>query len=355
MFKVPSLTGCALAAMLMILQCTAASPRGPAFFGINADPVWDFKVTDPTRSELPRFVEMLQQTKCGAVRIPVRWRVVEPKRGEWDFSVIDRVVAAIPAEIEILAVLMSVPEWANGKAPGKVEGWFDAYPPHDFADWERAVAKIVGRYQSRIKHWEIWNEENGVDFYRPHPDARAYTELLKISHRAAKQADPQCVVVLGGLQMNGIIANPWSPVKVENFLEDLYEAGAGPFFDVCNIHPYVQPNEGAARMMALTRDTLAVMARHGDAGKPLWLTEVGCGATSLSAESAQARLLAETFELARTEPQIQRVFWFTLRDMEKDLLGPESSMGLFKYSGARKPAVDAFLDAVTKGAATHRR
>ncbi len=355
MFKVPSLTGCALVAMLIILQCKGASPRAPAFFGINADPVWDFKATDPTKSELPQFVEMLKQTQCGAVRIPIRWRVVEPKRGEWDFSAIDRVVAAIPAEVEILVVLMSVPEWANGKAPGEVEGWFDAYPPRDLADWERAVSKIVDRYKQRIKHWEIWNEENGVDFYRPHPDVRAYTELLKVSHRAAKLADPQCVVVLGGLQMNGIIANPWSPVKVPNFLEELYKAGAGPFFDVCNIHPYVLPEEGAARMMTLTRDTLAVMARHGDAEKPLWLTEVGCGATSPAAESAQARLLVETFEMARTEPQIERVFWFTLRDMEKDLIGPEASMGLFKYSGAHKPALEALVDTVAKGAATPPR
>ena len=41
--------------------------------------------------------------------------------------------------------------------------------------------------------------------------------------------------------MNGIIANPWSDVKVENYLEDLYKAGAQPYFDVCNIHPYVAP------------------------------------------------------------------------------------------------------------------
>lgn len=352
MSKLASLCWIALVTMAAAVCCGAEPPRAAGFFGLNADPVWDFKAADPTRSELPQLGEMLRQTKCGAVRMPVRWRVVEPERGTWDFAAIDRAVAAIPDDIEILAVLMSVPEWANGKSPGKVEGWFDAYPPSDLADWERAVSKIVGRYKARIKHWEIWNEQNGVDFYRPHPDARAYTELLKVSHRAAKLADPHCVVVLGGLQMNGVIANPWSPVKVPNFLEALYEAGAQPFFDVCNTHPYVLPEEGAIRMMALTRDTLAVMERHGDAAKPLWLTEVGCGATTPAAEAAQAKLLTDTFALAGTEPRIQRVFWFTLRDMEKDLLGPESSMGLFKYSGTRKPALETFVDAVVKGVAT---
>lgn len=310
--------------------------RSRTFYGVNSDPVWNFKA-----DELPQFVEMLKKTGCGSVRIPIRWRILEPKKGEWNFSVVDRAVQTVPDDVEILGTLMSIPEWANGMDPKTAEGWFDAYPPRDLGDWKRAITAIVTHYRHRIKHWEIWNEENGVDFFRPRPDARAYTELLKIAYQAAKKADPACVVVLGGLQMNGILANPWSEVKVANYLEDLYKAGAQPYFDVCNTHPYVLPEEGAARMMAVTRDTLALMARYGDAAKPLWITEVGCGAASTAGEQAQARLLRDTFEMAGREPRIQRVFWFLLRDMEKDLIGPESTMGLFKYNGVARPALEA--------------
>ncbi|MEO8352642.1 MAG: glycosyl hydrolase, partial [Chthoniobacteraceae bacterium] len=189
---------------------------------------------------------------------------------------------------------------------------------------------------------------------RPRPDARAYTALLKVAYQAAKKADPSCVVVLGGLQMNGLLANPWSEVKVPNFLEDLYQAGARPYFDICNTHPYVLPAEGAARMMEMTQDTLALMARHGDAAKPLWITEAGCGAATVEDERAQARLLEETFELAGREPRIQRVFWFLLRDLEKDVLGPESTMGLFKTNGGAKPALEAFKRGQPSGKPTAR-
>jgi polysaccharide biosynthesis protein PslG len=332
-----------LCMVLLAALCLAASASDPApvrhraFYGINADPVWDFKADGPAQ-----FAEMLKQTGCGAVRIPIRWRVLEPRKGEWDFSAVDRAVQSIPEDVEILGTLMSVPEWANGMDPKKAEGWFDTYPPRDVVDWARAVASIVNHYRHRLKHWEIWNEENGVDFFRPRPDARAYTALLKAAYQAAKKADPSCVVVLGGLQMNGILANPWSEVKVTNYLEELYKAGARPYFDVCNTHPYVLPEEGAARMIEITRDTLALMDRYGDSSKPLWITEVGCGATSSEGEQAQARLLRETFALAAREPRIHRVFWFLLRDMEKDLLGPESTMGLFKYNGMARPALDAF-------------
>ena len=211
---------------------------------------------------------------------------------------------------------------------GKSEGWADAYPPKDTRDWANYVSRTVSHYKGRIKHWEIWNEENGVDFYRPRPDAKSYTTLLKAAFLAAKKADPECVIVLGGLQMNGIIPNPWSEVKVSNYLEDLYKAGAQPYFDVCNTHPYVLPKEGADYMMKLTRDTLSLMARYGDGNKPLWITEVGCGATSKEAEETQARLLKDTFEAAGKEPRLQRVFWYALRGCEE---GPSWTRGFHGF------------------------
>ena len=329
----------ALSACALILALSSAGhawAKDRLFHGVNADPVWEYQP-----EELVHFTKMLKDSGCGAVRIPMRWRVLEPGKGEWDFTAMDRALESIPREIEILGTLMSVPEWANGIDPKKAAGWFDAYPPRDLADWECAVAAIVTHYRHRVKHWEIWNEENGVDFFRPRPDARAYTEILKVAYQSAKKADPSCLVVLGGMQLNGILANPWSEVKVANYLEDLYKAGARPYFDICNTHPYVQPAEGAARMMELTRETLALMDRYGDSNKPLWITEVGCGAASAEGEQAQARLLQDTFELAGREPRIGRVFWFLLRDMAKDLLGPESTMGLFKHDGAARPALDA--------------
>lgn len=323
--------------------CAEEQNRGNVFYGINDDPVWNFRAWEPETNELTQFAGMLKQTGCGTVRMPLRWRVMEHRKGKWDFSVLDRVVKVIPEDIEILGTLMSVPEWANGVDPDKAEGWFDTYPPKDVNDWTEYVSQTVAHYKSRIKHWEIWNEENGVDFYRPRPDAQGYTKLLKAAYLAAKKVDPECVVVLGGLQMNGIIPNPWSSVKVPDYLEALYKAGARPYFDVCNIHPYVLPHEGTDYMMKLTRDTLSLMTRYGDESKPLWITEVGCGATSKEAEQVQARFLVDTFEAASKEPRLERVFWFLLRDTQKDILGPEGSMGLFSYQGRTKPALRAFV------------
>lgn len=339
-------------------QAGIASSRpasGPAkvpdrFYGINADLIYNF-----TPKEWPRLAAGLGEIGAGTLRMPVRWLLVEPGRGRWDYARLDAAVAAVPRDVEILAVLMSTPAWASGVDPTTAVGWYDAYPPKDVADWAVFVGKTVERYKHRIRHWEVWNEENGVDFYRPAPDVKGYVAMLDAAYRAAKKADPRCVVVLGGLQMNGIIASPWSPVKVSNYLEDLYRAGAGRYFDVCNVHPYVLPDEGAARMMALLKDTRAVMARYGDADKPLWLTEVGCGTNEHDTAAAQARLLTETYRLARTDSGIARVCWFTLRDLRKGVVGPEDTMGLFALDWRKKPAYEAYRGAVREAgrAASH--
>ena len=315
------------------------------FVGINEDLVWT------SDAELSRTVEALQTSGAQAIRIPFRWRVAEPERGMWVFDKMDRVVAALPKDMEILATLMSPPAWATGVDPAKCEGWFDAYPPKDLALWSAYVMKVVSRYKNRVKHWEVWNEENGVDFYRPLPDAMGYTALLRSAYKAAKKADPRCVVVLGGLQMNGVMANPWSPVKTPDFLEALYGAGARKWFDVCNIHPYVLPSEGTEHMMEMIRDTFAVMERHGDRSKPLWITEVGCGLNSEITNEMQTKLLSDTYRVARTEPRIKRVYWFMLRDMENNLLGPEASMGIVKRDFTTKPVFEAFRGVVTDSSA----
>jgi len=333
-----------MATVSLAMDVTAPQPRD-VFFGLNEDPVWECK-TD----QLLEFRHHLEKTGCGSLRIPLRWRIVEPQPGQWDYSRIDAVLDAIPKNVDILATLMSVPSWANGVPLNTTNGWFDAYPPTQMATWSNYVARTVTKYKHRIKYWEIWNEENGVDFYRPKPDVRQYAELLRTGYMAAKTADPACVVVLGGLVMNGIVPSPWEPHKtMANYLEALYQTGGKPYFDVANIHLYVTPTEGVAHAGKLTRATRDMMARNGDAHKPLWITEISAVPSGKQGfEKEQAEFLTALYRDMRTEKQIERMFWFKLRDMKADLLGGEGAMGLLTINGRQKPAFEAFRDSAGK-------
>ena len=324
--------------ILGLLVCCAMGYSKPTF-GINHDFVWT------EDKDIPSLIQAMRDAHVQSVRMGVRWTSVEPERGKWNWDKPDSVVRQIrAANIEILCGLASVPAWASGIDPSQQTGFWDCYAPKDMKDWSTYVGKVVGRYKKDIHYWEVWNEENGLDFYKPAPDAKAYVEILKAAHDAIKAADPKATVVLGGLQMNGIIPNPWSTLKVENFLQQIYDVGGKPYFDVVNIHPYVAaaPNEGPEYCARLVRDTVAVMRKNGDGGKPLWITETGLPTGSGVTEEMQAQHLEGIYRELGKIPEVKAIHWFELRDYPKPICGGEESMGILAGDGRRKPSFDMY-------------
>ncbi|HEY8669087.1 MAG TPA: glycosyl hydrolase [Tepidisphaeraceae bacterium] len=318
-------------------KCSVGSPEpAQTYFGLNADPIGASAKTDA-----PKFLQALKDSGAGSVRIPVRWSQLEPQRGQWNFEAADAVLAGIPDDVEVLGVLMSVPAWANGTSSSADAAVRDATPAKNLEDWKNYVATTVKHCKSKIRHWEVWPGGNG-DGFQPKSDVAAYVQILKAGYETAKQTDPGCIVILGGLDGDGVAANPLARHSAANFLESLYQAGAQKYFDACNIHPYVLPLEGAARMMELARDAEQVMAKYGDDDKPLYLTEVGSIARDGETQAAQSRLLEEVYQAARKDKQLCHVFWYSLHD---DQRATESTMGLIATDWTRKPGFEAFVKA----------
>jgi hypothetical protein len=330
-----------LVAILLVCATELGAESMPRF-GVNQDFVW-------TKDEqIPGLIQAMKEAGVQAVRLPIRWTTVEPEREKWDFRKVDRVIRALrDSHIELLPILMSVPPWTSGVNPAEVKGFPDTFPAKRIEDWQEYVRQVVMRYHKEIRYWEIWNEENGEDFYKPLPNAGEYVGILKAAHDTIRTIDPKARVVLGGLQMNGIIPNPWSPIKVENFLQKIYDAGGKPYFEVVNIHPYVLATreQGPAYAAKLVRDTVLVMEKNGDSHKPLWITETGLGTGNGVTEQMQAEHLTGIYGEMANIPQVKAVYWFLLRDMDKSVCGGEDTMGLVSTNGRRKPAFAAFMKA----------
>ena len=252
---------------------------------------------DEQRAEL---VQAMKEAHVQAVRMPIRWTTVEPEREKWDFKKADRVVQALgEAKIEVLGLLMSVPSWASGASPKRSR---DSTMPCRLDRWKTGrsmFARLCAATRKTFTTGKSGTRKTGRILYKPLPNAREYVGLLKAAHDAIKALDPKATVVLGGLQMNGVIPNPWSLVKVENFLQKVYGyAGRGPYFDVANIHPYVlaTKEEGPVYAARLVKDTLRVMAKNGDAHKPLWVTETGIATGTTVTEQMQAQHLSGMYQ-----------------------------------------------------------
>jgi hypothetical protein len=214
------------------------------------------------------------------------------------------------------------------------------YPPKDPDAYAAYAAVLAARYP-QIQAWEIWNEPNTSFFWRPAVDVQAYTRLLQKTYRAVKFANPNARIILGGLSP-GNSTTAEDSIPAAEFLNVLYQNGAGGSFDTVAYHAY-----GSGPLENWLADALAelrsVMHANGDDAKPIWITEMGCytnGPGSVS-ETWQADYLTESITFLAAIPYVERVYWYTLRDGNSSA-SPEMNYGIFRYDGTAKPAVKAF-------------
>ena len=301
--------------------------------------------------------ELADYARLGArwLRTDLNWSVVQAAGPDsYDWSVMDRIVALAHEQgLQVLPVVGSTPDWA----------WVDPDQPsapadaEDFADFLTAA---VERYRpAGIRAWEVWNEPNMAGFWPPEPDPAAYARLLRAAHEAIERADPGAIVVAGGLasapqtDSEGTVDH-YGAVA---FLEALYAEGAGGSFDALGFHPYShplmpgdpEPWNGWRLMAGPIRD---VMAAHGDAGKPIWITEYGAPthAGGGVSEARQAEMLVEAWRLAEGYPWAGPLFWYSYRDLGADPADPEDWFGLVRRPGEPKPAYEAFRDLTREAA-----
>jgi polysaccharide biosynthesis protein PslG len=228
--------------------------------------------------KVQRTFEMAREMGASWVVEYFLWAAHEPARGVYDWSHADLVVDhARNQGLTVVARLGYVPEWARPPKTSPLyldESGYDAYA--------QFVGAFVRHFKGRVKQIIIWNEPNLSQEwgYRP-PDPAGYSELLRRAYLAAKQADPD-VVVLGGA-LAPTLAPPGSEWAMNDldYLQAMYDAGAGPYFDGLAVHSYgwtFSPDEPPSpdavnfRRVELVR---GVMDKNGDAGKPVYITEAG--------------------------------------------------------------------------------
>jgi hypothetical protein len=125
---------------------------------------------------------------------------------------------------------------------------------------------------------EIWNEPNSARFFAPHPSPALYARLLKAADPAAREVGFDRPIITGGLAPE----RPRHAGKMPpaEFLTRVYELVGREAFDGIGTHPYPAGPPWVANMNTNLDQLRAVARRFHDAGKPLWITEVGLGGTA---------------------------------------------------------------------------
>ncbi len=314
----------------------AGNPFGVLEF-LNWDHDWNsFKY--PGRESLEKAVSLMKEAGIGWVRVDFLWSDIEPAAGEFIFEKYDTVVRLLGENgIQVLGVLNYSAGWAS---PG---GKWNS-PPADNALFVRYAVKVINRYKNTVKHWELWNEPDSSVYWDPQDGLKRYCRLLQDVYTAAKQEDPDCKILNGGLA-NGL-----------DSVHRLYDNGAKDYFDIMNLHVFdspVLPN-AIQRVAAYPKLAHKIMAKNGDGEKKIWITETGCPGADPALKAAnwwmggnpgeqeQAKWVEEVYIQLLNIPPVEKVFWAFFRDTREHWKNGVDHFGLVRWDFSRKPAFDAY-------------
>ncbi len=294
------------------------SPAAPPSFGLNTHLATRYP--DPSTMDVP--AALVSELGVTWAREDFHWHRVQPRPESWDWTFTDAAMRALLSRnINVLGVLGPSVGWAtpfSADTPNDVS--YYAPDPDAFVKYVRGV---VTRYRRYVHYWEIWNEPDSTIFWRPAPDAAAYTTMLVRVAAVIREVDPDARILIGGL-------NPYDTT----FLRSVAEYGGWDSFDILAIHPYVNPYSPEDGNLAAATDGVRAIARqYGE--KPIWATELGWASGPSDRDSAghtdeevQASYLVRAL-LMLWEAGVERVFWYSFKD------DPGNPYGLVRQGGGR--------------------
>lgn len=321
-------------------------------------------------SQVPARVELVKQTKAKVTRVDILWNFVAPKKPAnaadpndpaYDWARLDAIFTALAAaNIRPIVSVYSTPDWAvAGKNPRRVSQYNPNAPrPADFGTFMGAVAtRYSGTFippgatvaLPRIRHWEVWNEPNIVQFFRYNGKSTVarYKGLVKAAYPKIKAANPRAVVIAGvagprsstgggnigsRTWMNSILGD--RSVKFDAFSQHIYPSQSPTFRSKAYDKAFPTWNSLPEIYAALNKRKR---------GMKLYVTEAGYTTAktpfrNVKVSFAQQRAyLKQIFALPTVKnPQLATVVWFNLQD---NINWPG---GLLTAKFVKKPSYAAF-------------
>lgn len=215
----------------------------------------------------PYFLERAQKIGFNWIRLhdlsPITgWFETEPEKGRFRWH--DAEVKTVASYgINILGMIEKPPYWASSAHPDKNKSIFEfqGYPPQNLSEFHDYVFRLVSHYKNYIKYWEVWNEPYNKEFWNGTKEQ--FVQMMKVAYEAAKEADPDCVVV--------------APAGRLEFIRDIFALGAYKYLDVLSYHQYFANNAFYNKFeteIEMIRGFKSLMQHYG-VKKPIWNTEGG--------------------------------------------------------------------------------
>ncbi len=347
--------GWAVLATVLLASASFAQPSAPSvdrllrpadasFYHTPVGLCEDYPEESTTLDIIRGDLEVLRRSGVNVLRISFGWDGIEAEKDVYDWMFWDDFVrlAVDDYGITLIPYICYTPLWnASNKDPN--EAWHS--PPVDYDEFGEFMEDLVNRYKDRIKTWEIWNEPDISIFWAgTHAE---YARLLKMGSAAVRRADPEALVVLGGIAHD--------PEWLRYLLRDHDVSGE---VDIINMHNYYEtwqgyPMEQIADYVNTVHD---VVHRYGD-GQPLWMAEVGYSSYRKDAHVSdqytayyeyehsaayQAVDLVRRLVKVLSTEKLSAVTWYELKDLPPvgETIGDVNNrhLGIVRQDHTPKPA-----------------
>ena len=307
-------------------------------------------------------IKYIQELGVGTIRVPLQWKLVMIRPGEYDWSSIDRLVkAAQTRQIEVFFTIRTTSrtpsreetEKEKTQRPKNKRGSIQITPINppsvNKEQWVHFVESLANRYRGQGVNYEIENEVNGEAFWKG--TLEEYLELLKTGYDVIKKVDPKAKVLPSAMGC-GIVRNfQGDTTRYEawkwhdRWLQPILSTKK---FDVVNVHNYYFPSDIVANgftFRSYLEHIQDLMKKSGLGDRPIWITEIGYVSSPAEASGRmdngsyekQAKWLTEAYQQA-FEFGVERIYWLLLRDRKEPYFG---SMGLADAKGNPRPAWNA--------------
>ncbi|MBN2413074.1 cellulase family glycosylhydrolase [candidate division KSB1 bacterium] len=286
----------------------------------------DYPEETTTMEIIRNDFELLKRTGVDLLRISFGWDAIEYEKDKYDWLFWDDFVKLAVDEygITLIPYICYTPRW---NSEGDSLNFWN-HTPIDYDEFGEFVGDLVKRYKNRIFSWELWNEPDITVYWSG--TAEDYSRLVKIGSKSVREADPDAIIVLGGLAH-----------RTEFTLELFRDHNISPYVDVVNIHNYFETWHSfpVERIVDYIGEIYDIVQRYGN-NQSIWMAEVGYSTfrkggyvssiydANYEYEHTPAYQAVDLFKrltLVLSTQKIAAVAWYEIKDLpqSEEVIGDE--------------------------------
>lgn len=290
-------------------------------------------------AKYPKSFDDIKDAGFKIIRTNLYWGQIEKERGDYKWEKYDQVVQDMTAAgaTPLFALSFSNHNYASMFTYKRKDGREEktALPPitpEGIAGFSAFAAEAAKHYKDNHVIWEIWNEPDYIQFWRPEPNGADYARLATAACLAIKKADPNAIVVgpaSAGTPSDDNRIDWWRPFLASPALDCL---------DAISVHPYVRnTNYGPELNIKKYARLRQLIAERTERKIPIISSEFGFSTTDWNVSpERQAALFTRNFLVNQMEG-IPVSIWYDWKNDGTDPKNREHNFGIVTKDDERKP------------------